>query len=139
MVPYLSHILKIVSSNMGNMQSYSTLLVHKFCFWFNITTHCFTWMFNYYMRIFKVNILKNLSSSSFYTHIQLNALKQGSKINLDYFIEMKTLYDELIHIPITSCTFPHPCIYEAMCSAINTTIKYIFHNNFLLWPLIQLN
>jgi len=40
----------------------------------------------------------------------INNLKQGSKSVLDYFTEMKSLWEELSsHIPIPSCTCVHTC------------------------------
>jgi len=40
----------------------------------------------------------------------INNLKQGSKYVLEYFTEMKTLWDELnSHRPIPNCTCIHPC------------------------------
>lgn len=66
---------------------------------------------------------------------QLNSLKQGSKSVLDYFIEIKILWDELsVHMPIASCTSYHKCKCEAMHSART----YIFEDQSILF-LISLN
>jgi hypothetical protein len=48
----------------------------------------------------------------------INNLKQGSISVLDYFTEMKTLWEELnSHRPMPQCTCIHQCICEAMHSA----------------------
>lgn len=53
---------------------------------------------------------------------QLNNLKQGSKTFLDYFIEMKTLWNEVTSCrPIHACTCPYPC----RCEAMRSTRHYI--------------
>jgi hypothetical protein len=50
----------------------------------------------------------------------INNLKQGSKSVLDYFIEMKALWEELhSHRPIPSCTCVHQCRCAAMRDARN--------------------
>lgn len=46
---------------------------------------------------------------------KINNLKQGSKTVLEYFTEMKTLWEELnSHRPMPHCTCPHPCGCAAM-------------------------
>ncbi|RHN78291.1 putative retrotransposon gag domain-containing protein [Medicago truncatula] len=51
-------------------------------------------------------------------HYSINNLKQGSKSVLEYFTEMKTLWEELnSHHPMPNCTCPFPCRCEAMRSA----------------------
>jgi len=48
----------------------------------------------------------------------INNLKQGSKPVLDYFIEMKSLWEGLnSHHPMPMCTCPHQCRCEAMRAA----------------------
>ncbi|MCI26703.1 integrase catalytic region, partial [Trifolium medium] len=48
----------------------------------------------------------------------INNLKQGSKSVLDYFTEMKMLWEELnSHRPIPSCTCAHQCRCAAMRDA----------------------
>lgn len=55
---------------------------------------------------------------------ELNKLKQESKSNLEYFIEMKTLWDEInVYRHISSCTCPHPCICEAIRFVRNYILK----------------
>ena len=50
----------------------------------------------------------------------INNLKQGSKNVLDYFIEMKSLWEELnSHRPMPMCTYPYPCRCESMCATRN--------------------
>jgi hypothetical protein len=50
----------------------------------------------------------------------INNLKQGSKSVLDYFVEMKALWEELhSHRPIPSCTCIHQCRCDAMRAARN--------------------
>ena len=47
-------------------------------------------------------------------------LKQGAKSVLDYFIEMKSLWEELnSHRPMPMCTCSYPCRCESMCVAHN--------------------
>jgi len=54
----------------------------------------------------------------------INNLKQGDKSVLDYFIEMKSLWEELnSHRPMPICTCPHPCRCESMRAARNFRIK----------------
>jgi len=48
----------------------------------------------------------------------INILKQGSKTILEYFTEMKILWEELnSHCPMPNCTCPFPCRCEALRSA----------------------
>jgi hypothetical protein len=48
----------------------------------------------------------------------INNLKQGSRSVLDYYTEMKTLWEELnSHRPMPQCTCIHQCICEAVRSA----------------------
>lgn len=55
---------------------------------------------------------------------QLNNLKQGLKHVLEYFIEMKALWDEIIAYQlIPSSTCPHPYKCEAMRSARNYILE----------------
>jgi hypothetical protein len=50
----------------------------------------------------------------------INSLKQGSKFILEYFTEMRTLWDELnSHRPMPHCTCPHPCRCAVMSKARN--------------------
>jgi len=50
----------------------------------------------------------------------INNLKQGTKLVLDYFTEMKSLWEELnSHRTMPICTCPHPCHCELMCAARN--------------------
>jgi hypothetical protein len=50
----------------------------------------------------------------------INNLKQGSKTVLDYFTEMKSLWEELnSHRPMPMCTCPYPCRCESMRAARN--------------------
>jgi len=47
----------------------------------------------------------------------INNLKQGEKFVLDYFTEMKSLWEELnSHRPMSLCTCPYPCRCESMCA-----------------------
>lgn len=49
---------------------------------------------------------------------KINNMKQGSKSVLEYFTEMKTLWEELnSHRPMPHCTCPHPCRCTAMREA----------------------
>jgi len=55
---------------------------------------------------------------------KINNLKQGSKSVLDYFIEMKTLWEELnSHRPLPHFTCPHPCRCAAMREARNFRLE----------------
>lgn len=55
---------------------------------------------------------------------KINNLKQGSKTVLDYFTEMKTLWEELnSHRPMPHCTCPHPCRCAAMREARNFRLE----------------
>jgi hypothetical protein len=48
----------------------------------------------------------------------MNNLKQGSRSVLEYFTEMKTLWEELnSHRPMPHCTCPYPCRCAAMREA----------------------
>jgi len=50
----------------------------------------------------------------------INNLKQGEKSVLDYFIEMKSLWEELnSHHLMPLCTCPYPCRCESMRAARN--------------------
>jgi len=50
----------------------------------------------------------------------INNLKQGDKSVLDYFTEMKSLWEELnSHRPMPMCTCPYPCRCESMRAAHN--------------------
>lgn len=50
----------------------------------------------------------------------INNLKQGDKFVLDYFTEMKSLWEELnSHLPMPMCTCPYPCRCESMRTARN--------------------
>ena len=54
----------------------------------------------------------------------INNLKQGDKSVLDYFIEMKSLWEELnSHRPMPMCTCPYPCRCESMGAARNSEWK----------------
>jgi len=54
----------------------------------------------------------------------VNNLKQGSKSVLEYFTEMRTLWEELnSHRPMPHCTCPHPCRWAAMREARNFSIE----------------
>lgn len=76
------------------------------------------------MRKFKGKILKKLIVRVSTLRFQLNVLKQSSKTILEYFIEMKILWDELIaHISISSGPFPHPCRCKVMHLARNFVIE----------------
>jgi hypothetical protein len=49
---------------------------------------------------------------------KINNMKQGSRSVLEYFTEMKTLWEELnSHRPMPHCTCPHPCRCAAMREA----------------------
>jgi len=64
-------------------------------------------------RFSKVDRIREASLRS-----SINNLKQGSKFVLEYFIEMKTLWEELnSHRSLALYTCIHPCLCEAMCSA----------------------
>ena len=50
----------------------------------------------------------------------INNLKQGTKYVLEYFTELKSLWEELnSHRPMPMCICPHPCRCESMRSARN--------------------
>ncbi|XP_024640636.1 uncharacterized protein [Medicago truncatula] len=64
-------------------------------------------------RFSKVDCVRILSLRS-----TINNLKQGTKFVLDYFIELRTLWDELnSHRPIPNYTCVHPCRCESICLA----------------------
>jgi hypothetical protein len=55
----------------------------------------------------------------------INTLKQGSKSVLDYFIEMKALWEELhSHRPIPSCT----CIHQCRCAAMRDARSFFLED-----------
>jgi len=65
----------------------------------------------------------------------INNLKQGTKFVLDYFIELRTLWDELnSHRPIPNCTCVHPC----RCESIRL-VMYFRTENQILQFLTSLN
>jgi hypothetical protein len=46
----------------------------------------------------------------------INNLKQGTKSVLEYFTDLKSLWEELnSHRPMPMFTCPHPCRYESIC------------------------
>jgi hypothetical protein len=52
-------------------------------------------------------------------------LKQGTKSMLEYFIEMKVMWEELhSHRPLPNCTYPHQC----RCDALRVTKTYRSEN-----------
>ena len=54
----------------------------------------------------------------------INNLKQGDKSVLDYFTEMKSLWEDLnSHRPMPLCICPNPCRCESMRSARNFRIE----------------
>lgn len=54
----------------------------------------------------------------------INNLKQGNKSILEYFIELRTLWDELnCHRPIPNCTCVHPCHCDSIRLAKHYRIK----------------
>jgi len=55
---------------------------------------------------------------------KINNMKQGSKSVLEYFTEMKTLWEELnSHRPMPHCTCPHPCRSVAMREALHYRLE----------------
>lgn len=51
-------------------------------------------------------------------------MKQGTKFVLEYFTELKSLWEELnSHCPMPMCTCPHPCRCESMRSARNFRLE----------------
>jgi hypothetical protein len=55
----------------------------------------------------------------------INNLKQGSKSVLDYFTEMKALWEELhSHRPIPSCT----CIHQCRCAAMRDARSFFLED-----------
>ncbi|GAU11490.1 hypothetical protein TSUD_344800 [Trifolium subterraneum] len=94
-----SWIINSVSENIAQ-----TLVFHENCVdvWEDLQER--------FSKIDRVRIA-NLRSS-------INNLKQGSKSVLEYFTEMKMLWEELnSHRPIPSCTCPHQCRCAAMRDA----------------------
>jgi len=67
-----------------------------------------------------------------YLHSTINNLNQGTKFFLDYFTEMKSLWEELnSHRPMPVCTCPMPCRCESMRAATEFRMEdQVF--NFLL-------
>jgi len=58
----------------------------------------------------------------------INNLKQGTRSIMDYFIELRTLWDELnSHRPIPNCTCVHPC----RCESIRLAKYYIIEDQIL--------
>jgi len=54
----------------------------------------------------------------------INNLKQGTKSVLEYFTELKSLWEELnSHRPMPMCTCPHPCCCESMRSSRNFRLE----------------
>jgi hypothetical protein len=101
-----NHLIHSWIINSVTEQIAQTLVFHENCFdvWQDLQER--------FSKIDRIRIATIRSS--------INNLKQGSKSVLDYFIEMKALWEELhSHRPIPSCTCVHQCRCAAMRDARN--------------------
>ena len=96
---------------MGTMQSFGTILAYKLCFLFSYTNR---WQ-DLHERFNKVDRIRIVTLRS-----SINSLKQGNKFVIDYFTELKALWEEFSsHLPIPNCVCIHPCCCEATKVARN--------------------